>query len=354
MPRMLLGCCCALALMCGVVVGEPSLAQSPLHNNASEEAAQQIAEVLSQPLHRRLSYEPEQLDIVLAEIEEEYNIPIVFDKAALDEVAISPEAEVSIDVDNISLRAALNLMFKEPGLEDLCYLIEDEVLLITTNDTAYASTYARVYRVDDLLMSSPSRFNDTSAGVDPENLIDLLISTIEPNSWAENGTGDGEIQYLAPGMLVVSQTQKIHQEIAALLERMRVTKREILQSNTSAQSSPVAATQGFVLDVEFGENAAQEQQHLSEAIKRSVHWSGASTGNAKDVWIKVLPDRLLVRHVPVVLVQVETVLWDMNVLDRKRHRRGGGGLGCTPLTDTASTTASPALAEDAAAGDDGC
>ena len=136
MSRMLLGCCCALALMSGVLGGESSLAQSSLHNNASEEAAQQIADVLSQPLQRRLSYEPEQLDIVMEEIAEEYNIPIVFDKAALDEVAISPESEVSIDVDNISLRAALNVMFKEPGLEDLCYVIEDEVLLITTIDRA--------------------------------------------------------------------------------------------------------------------------------------------------------------------------------------------------------------------------
>ena len=211
-----------------------------------------------------------------------------------------------------------------------------------------------MYRVDDLLISSPSRFNDTNAGVDPESLIDLLVATIEHNSWAENGTGDGEIQYLAPGMLVVSQTRNVHEKIEALLDRIRVTKREILQSNTSAQSSPVAVTQGFVLDVEFGKNAAQEQQHLSEAIKRSVHWSGASVGNAKDVWIKVLPDRLLVRHVPLVLAQVETVLWDMNVLDRERHRRGGGGLGCTPPTGAAATTAGPALAEDAAGGDDGC
>lgn len=319
---------------------------------SSEAAVKRIEAILNQPVRRRLSYAPEQLDIICDQLQEEYGIPIVFDKAALDEVAISPESEVSLDVDGISLRAALNLMFMEPGLEDLCYSVEDEVLLITTKDNANATLVTKVYRVDDLLGSSPPRFNDTQPTEDPESLIDVLVATIEHDSWMENGTGDGEIQYLAPGMLVVSQTRHLHEKIESLLGQIRATKQKIVGSTPATTLPPVAATQGFVLEVEFGENSEQQQQQLSEAIKKSVHWSEASTGDVKQFWIKVLPDRLLVRHVPLILAQVETVLWDMNVLDRKRHARGG--LGCQPLTSGSGRTSGPALAEDAAAGDDGC
>lgn len=120
--------------------------------SAQSKAEERILSALRSPLKRRLSYEPEQLDIIMDEIEEDYGIPIVFNKAALDEVAISPEAEVSIDLDNVSLRSALNIMFKEPGLEDLTYVIDDEVLQITTKDDADATLKVKVYPVADLVL----------------------------------------------------------------------------------------------------------------------------------------------------------------------------------------------------------
>lgn len=120
--------------------------------SAQSKAEERIQSALRSPLKRRWSYDGETMDVIMEEIEEEYEIPIVFDKAALDEVAISPESEVSIDIDNVSLRSALNIMFKEPGLEDLTYVIDDEVLLITTNDQADATLKVKVYPVADLVL----------------------------------------------------------------------------------------------------------------------------------------------------------------------------------------------------------
>ncbi len=326
----------------------PSTRKSP------EMAARRIADILAQPLRRRLEYAPEQLDVVFDEIQEDYGIPIVFDKSALDEVAISPEAEVSISLDEISLRSALNLMFKEPGLEDLCCIIDNEVLLITTEDRANEKLLTRVYRVDDLLSTMPRRFNETRHQEDPGTLINVLLRTVEVNSWAKNSTGDGEVQFYAPGMLLVTQTHFVHEKIESLFDQMRVTNQRIAATSALDESKAVAATQGFVLEVDFGENAEQEKLQLTEALKKSVQWSDSAAGvSDDDVWIKVLPDRLLVRHVPLVLAQVETVLWDMNVLDRHRHSRGGGGIDIVPSTSDAGKPANLDLAEDSAAGDDG-
>ncbi|NOZ38968.1 MAG: hypothetical protein GXP24_01920, partial [Planctomycetes bacterium] len=55
-----------------------------------QSAEQRINTALDQRLKTPLNYEAEPLNIVLLAIADEYNLPIVFDKAALDEVAISP------------------------------------------------------------------------------------------------------------------------------------------------------------------------------------------------------------------------------------------------------------------------
>lgn len=120
--------------------------------SARTKAEERIQAALRDQLSTPLEYDQEQLDIIMDEIEEEYDIPIVFDKAALDEVAISPESEVSVSLRNVSLRSAMNIMFKEPGLEDLTYVIDDEVLLITTQDAADQTLKVKVYPVADLVL----------------------------------------------------------------------------------------------------------------------------------------------------------------------------------------------------------
>ncbi len=61
-----------------------------------------------------------------------------------------------------------------------------------------------------------------AANADFDSLIDLIVSTVEFDSWMENGTGEGEIQPFPTNLsLVVSQTQRVHEQIADLLEQLR-------------------------------------------------------------------------------------------------------------------------------------
>ena len=60
------------------------------------------------------------------------------------------------------------------------------------------------------------------AQADFDSLIDLIVSTVEHESWMENGTGEGEIQPFPTNLsLVISQTQRVHEQIADLLEQLR-------------------------------------------------------------------------------------------------------------------------------------
>ena len=61
-----------------------------------------------------------------------------------------------------------------------------------------------------------------AANADFDSLIDLIVTTVEYDSWMENGSGEGEIQPFPTNLsLVISQTQKVHDQIRDLLEQLR-------------------------------------------------------------------------------------------------------------------------------------
>ena len=120
--------------------------------SARSDAEERIQSALREPLKAPLDFTEVPLNEIINTLQDEYDIPIVFDTAALDEVAISPETEVTVNLRNITLRSALNLMLKNPGIEDLTYVIDEEVLLITTEDRANATLKVKVYPVADLVL----------------------------------------------------------------------------------------------------------------------------------------------------------------------------------------------------------
>jgi general secretion pathway protein D len=61
-----------------------------------------------------------------------------------------------------------------------------------------------------------------AANADFDSLIDLIVSTVSTETWAENGGGEAEIRPFPTNLsLVISQTQAVHEEIADLLEQLR-------------------------------------------------------------------------------------------------------------------------------------
>lgn len=60
------------------------------------------------------------------------------------------------------------------------------------------------------------------ANADFDGLIDLIVSTVASETWAENGGGEAEIREFVGNLsLIISQTQAVHEEIEDLLEQLR-------------------------------------------------------------------------------------------------------------------------------------
>lgn len=86
-------------------------------------------------------------------------------------------------------------------------------------DASAARLVVRTYPVGDLVIS---RAPLPMPRADFDSLIDLIVTTIAPETWMSNGVGEGEIQPFPANLsLVISQTQATHVAIAKLLERLR-------------------------------------------------------------------------------------------------------------------------------------
>ena len=155
---------------------------------------------------------------VVRYIEQEHQIPTLIDKRALDDVGLGSDTPVTISVENISLRSALRLMLKEL---DLTYVLRDEVLKITTPEESENEPAIMVYPVADFLTRESPGAEPAVAEEQLDLLIDLIETTVAPDTWDTVG-GAGTIVALDPwGLLVIAQSNEIHDRIGGLLSAAR-------------------------------------------------------------------------------------------------------------------------------------
>ncbi|MBI1310543.1 hypothetical protein GC176_04480 [bacterium] len=219
-----------------------------------------------------LHFEDAPLMDVIRYIKTAAGINVVIDTVALEEEGFTTNTPVTIDVDNIMVKSALNLMLQPMGLG---YSIENEALNITSSIRQQGKLTPAAYPVADLVVSlrgktrgANSGFTDNvfnassqmsvgAGGVqnagqfqvppggpaggpylsngngmqasvgnstskyDFDTLIDLITSVVEPSSWSEVGGSGTIVSNETTLSLVIRQTQQVHQEISDLLNQLR-------------------------------------------------------------------------------------------------------------------------------------
>jgi hypothetical protein len=79
--------------------------------------------------------------------------------------------------------------------------------------------YSKAYQIADLVSPKTTK-------QDFDKLIELITTTIQPNTWNDIG-GPGSIQGFESNLsLVVHQTADVHQQIDRLLEQLRTLKKQ--------------------------------------------------------------------------------------------------------------------------------
>ena len=95
------------------------------------------------------AFNEQSLGDVLSYLKDRHKIEIQPDQKALDDVGVTLESPITKNLKGVSLRSALRLILKDLGLT---YVIQDEVLLITSPDEANNKLSTKVYPVADLVV----------------------------------------------------------------------------------------------------------------------------------------------------------------------------------------------------------
>jgi hypothetical protein len=200
---------------------------------SSESAGiKKIEQALHGRLHEDIVFTETPLDKVAKTLQDKYKIPIQFDALALDAVGVRPNEPVTISLRDVSLKSALRLILKNL---QLTYVLQDEVLTITTPDEAGKRVQIGVYDVRDLV--------DEPNGRPLSALVEVLDATIGESNECSDCQSQTTIRALKPGTLIVSANQARHEELQDLLEAIRAMNREQPTTSTHFPKAPIPATE---------------------------------------------------------------------------------------------------------------
>jgi hypothetical protein len=247
----------------------------------------------------------------IAYLATQHDVDIQLDPKGLTDAAVDPSAPVTRTLRKpVPLESGLNLLLDE---FDLTFTVQDGVLKITSKERADEVLSIKVYPVGDLVTRP--------RGWGP--LMNLIKSTIQPDSWDDNGGPATIVPFPSGGLLIVSHRRDVHAELRDLLAAMRAE----LAKPKDAKDGPSKITAAvYHLGGASGEQTA-------EAIKKLVaptSWQGQggdgevcaisrSAGGARGL------DLLLVRQTDDVHNQIQDLLNEFNV-----GYAGKGTLGPSP------------------------
>jgi len=175
-----------------------------------------IVDRLKQPISIRLIAVP--LRQAFKDIANQSGLQIVPDLVSLREARVNLDAPLSIAVEDIEMRAALNIILNPLKLR---FIIENQALKITTQEKG-RNFVRKWYSVGDLALPIPvlpkSILGNRAPGLSHEGLLIAVIeNAVERHTWEAAG-GRGTIRYCAiDKKLEVWQYQDVHEEVHELL-----------------------------------------------------------------------------------------------------------------------------------------
>jgi hypothetical protein len=144
-----------------------------------------------------------------------HRINIVVDEGRLRKSGIELDSPINLTVSQVSLAGVLDLILVPLGAD---YIVEDEVLMITSRSAADLAVGPRLYAIEDL-----------APGYSSDAIAQVLMRSLEPDSWMADSsnpsvTAVGAIEAL-PNSLFVTHSQRMHRRVEALLDQIRAARK---------------------------------------------------------------------------------------------------------------------------------
>jgi hypothetical protein len=133
---------------------------------------------------------------LLRMLEKELGVPLVISKATMEDLRITYETQLTYSIPrDVSKRTLLKSVLGELGLT---YVIKAETLQVMSILQAKNELRTGILDVRTLL----------STGSNPNDIIQMIKSTVEPDSWDSAG-GPGSITFQPPGTLIIKNSAEV-------------------------------------------------------------------------------------------------------------------------------------------------
>ncbi len=241
-------------------------------------------------------------------------VNVAFDSKALAETGVDSETLVAFQAEQLPLKYALALLLRQ---RQLTFAVYDESLMITSRDAAEENLLLRCYPVLDLVADArpltdlhDTRFHDY------QSLIDLISSSIAPDSWDAVG-GPSSLEG-HDGVLAVSQTLEGHENVLALLAKLRAE----LKRRPPGNAPPVFDPRALTLEVYRVRYPKPEPKPKPAAAKQSRAEPSAASPTLPQTYVSSGPPRAsLESYDPAELRQIVIELIAPESWDAKNNKR---------------------------------
>jgi hypothetical protein len=162
-------------------------------------------------------FRDQKFEEIISYIEDKTGLTILVDKEALKDAMVDYETPITLKVKKVSVRALLRKLLSDLNLT---YIIKDEIIQVTSFEKARKSMVVRAYPVADLVTANvdfrlPPAAQQVQILQNAAQLVELVKSTVEPQSWAnpdaEDGGGGATISFnLSTMSLVIKQSAELH------------------------------------------------------------------------------------------------------------------------------------------------
>ena len=238
------------------------------------------------------------LDALPEKIHEHYGIASQFDVFALKDASIDPKSTVvRQQVRGITLRSALNRCLSGYGLT---WLVQNEILLITTNDKAGSVLNVRLYPIGDLIERADAGNEPNSSPVDNAmEYVRIIASTVDPTTWAQ-ASGRGAISIDESGTtMIVSQVQTVHEKIATFLAECRDARKHRLQvaekGLAKSESQDALVIRVYELQTATPATPTMSPQEVADVVQGLIQ---PNSWSQPEIYIRGVTGKLIVRQTP--------------------------------------------------------
>ncbi len=164
----------------------------------------------------RLAAVERPVEELVGDVASQVEVQVVFDRGTIEDDGVSLKPVVTVPGRNTSARSALQTIL-EPL--QLALIVRDEVLTITTSMHASREDERHVYDITDIV---PRRSGDGGISQqDSQPIIDMIKRQILPESWDLDCHSILGFRSAGINVLIVEQSQAVHEEIAQFLEDVR-------------------------------------------------------------------------------------------------------------------------------------